>query len=93
MQCACMHNHKCDSACNFVPSRKLGYDILGEPSPVPSGSLCPAEKLHWKLSTEVSNDILTAKKNLDEYVNYLVRTCNVTLSGVRKTLNVLLHSV
>ena len=52
----------------FVPSRKVGYDILGESSPVPSSALCPAEKLQWKLSTEITNDILTAKKNLDEYV-------------------------
>ena len=52
----------------FVPSRKVGYDILGESSPVPSKVLCPAEKLQWNLSTEITNDILTAKKNLDEYV-------------------------
>ena len=52
-----------------VLSRKLGYDILGESSPVPSNVLCPAEKLQWNLSTEITNDILTAKKDLDEYVN------------------------
>ena len=52
---------------NFDPSRKIGYDILGESSPVPSKILCPAEKLQWKLTTEITNDILTAKKNLDEY--------------------------
>lgn len=46
----------------------MGYDILGESSPVPSTSLCPAEKLQWKISPETANDIQTAKKNLDEYV-------------------------
>ena len=59
--------YACMYVCSFY--RKLGYDILGESSPVPSTALCPAEKLHWKLSTETAEDIETAKKNLDEYVD------------------------
>ena len=46
----------------------MGYDILGEPSPVPSTALCPAEKLQWNISPETAEDIKIAKKNHHEYV-------------------------
>ena len=47
----------------------MGYDILGEPSPVPIAALCPAEKLQWNISPETAEDIQIAKKNHHEYVN------------------------
>ena len=43
----------------------MGYDILGEPSPVPIAALCPAEKLQWNISPETAKDIQIAKNNLD----------------------------
>ena len=62
-----VQHHKSDL---ILYRRKLGYDILGEPSPVPSSALCPAEKLHWKISTQTMEDIQTSKKNIDEYVEW-----------------------
>ena len=51
--------------------RKLGYDILGEPSPVPNSALHPAEKLQWKISTETAEDIQASKKNIDRCVEWI----------------------
>ena len=59
--------------------RKLGYDILGESSPVPSNVLCPAEKLQWKISTETAKDIQTAKKNIDQYVEWMYHRWSLLL--------------
>ena len=50
----------------------MGYDILGEPSPVPIAALCPAEKLQWNISPETAEDIQIAKKNHHEYVNSIL---------------------
>ena len=53
----------------YTTFSKLGYDVLGESSPVPSAALCPAEKLHWNISPELAEDIQSAKRNLDRYNN------------------------
>ena len=51
----------------LITSSKTGYDILGESSPVSSSALCPAEKLHWKLSPESAEDVQVAKRNMERY--------------------------